>query len=247
MPVSITSSDLPARPRQATGKRLASTIFSGLPANAREAAGKLLQELMLSEQTINLSSLVHHFADCDLLEVDIEGDGYCLPAGMLSDKTLVVIPSNGQNERRRFTLAHELGHLACHYQDDREFIGEEERWCDTFASELLMPRARVEAFERTVGTLADWLKFPGRFQVSRWAAARQLWEYCGVVMTSERLNAVRGDARYDAVRAELLALARATDGPKDRYRNLSDGTECLLSWPTGMGSIAIARIQPPHR
>lgn len=221
----------------------ASTAFSSLPVGPREAAGQLLGDLMLREQTINLSSLILNFHDCDLLEVDIEGDGYCLPAGMLSDRTLVVVPSKGQREeRRRFTLAHELGHLACHYNRKRGSIRDEERWCDTFASELLMPKPRVDAFARTVATLADWLKFPPYFKVSRPAAASQLWDYCGVVMITERLDARPRDPRYSAVRRELIALCRAPTVVGDTFQELSDGTMCLIRHPLNQGYIAVAKV-----
>lgn len=225
---------------------LASAIFSDLPLSPREAAGKLLGDLMLSQQTVNLSSLILRFRDCDLLNVDIEGDGYCLPAGMLSNKTLVVIPSKGQGEeRRRFTLAHELGHLACHYNGKRESIRDEERWCDTFASELLMPKIRVDAFARRVASLADWLKFPHDFRVSRTAAARQLWDYCRVVMITERLDAKPGDARYDAVRRELIALAGTTDAEGDTFQKLRDGTGCFIRRSWNQGYIAVAQVSDP--
>lgn len=220
---------------------LASTTFSDLPVGPREAAGRLLARLMLSEQTINLSSLIVRFRDCDVLEVDIEGDGYCLPAGLLSDKTLVIIPSKERGERRRFTLAHELGHLACHYNGRRAAIRDEERWCDTFASELLMPKTRVAAFARTVTTLADWLKFPQHFKVSRAAAARQLWKYCSVAMVTRRLNAKPDDPRYDALRREMIALAHATAGTGDRLKKLGDGTECFIREPCNEPYVAVAR------
>jgi len=235
-------SDPGAGPRQASGALVAGTIFRGLPDNPREAAERLLGELMVREQTINLSSLVNCFRDCDLMEADIRGDGYCLPAGLLSKKTLIVIPSKGQGEeRRRFTLAHELGHLACHYRDNRDLILDEERWCDTFASELLMPKTRVAAFARTVTTLADWLKFPQHFKVSRLAAARQLWEYCSVAMVTRRLNAEPGDPRYDALRSEMIALAQATAGSGDRFQRLSDGTECFIREPRNEPYVAVAQ------
>jgi hypothetical protein len=221
---------------------LASSIFSDLPASPREAAGHLLGHLRVRQQTINLSSLILRFRDCDLLEVDIEGDGYCLPAGMLSDKTLVVIPSKGQGEeRRRFTLAHELGHLACHYNTRRGSI-DEERWCDTFASELLMPEARVTAFAQSVTTLSDWFKFPQHFKVSRPAAARQLWDYCRVVMITEKLNARPDDARYVAIRRELNALSVAGKMIGDTFGKLGDGTACLVRQPPNQGYIAVARL-----
>lgn len=221
--------------------RLASQTFSALPAAPRQAARALLDALMLEEQTINLSALIQRFSDCDLLEVDIEGDGYCLPAGLLSKKTLVVVPAKGQGEaRRRFTMAHELGHIACHYQARR--VTDEEQWCDTFASELLMPKERVLAFSKTARTLADWLRFPDHFKVSRPAAARKMWDYCSVVMITDKLDAKPGDARYDGARRELIALALGTQGAGDTYQALSDGSACLIRRRRNQGYDAVAKL-----
>jgi hypothetical protein len=222
---------------------LASDLCSDLAAGPRIAAGQLLGKLMIREQTADLASLIHNFADCELLEADIEGDGYFLPAGLLSPKMLIVVQARTRHkERRRFTLAHELGHLACHHNRRRGLIRDEERWCDDFAAELLMPKPRVDAFAQKVVTLADWLDFPDRFGVSKLAAALQLWEYCGVIMITGKLNAKPRDRRYAAARLQLMELAAATRAEGDTLFALADGTECLVRWTGNKGYSAVARI-----
>jgi Zn-dependent peptidase ImmA (M78 family) len=79
----------------------------------------------------------------------------------------IVISPYQSEERRKFTIAHELGHLFLHMgylldsdlwsgQDDKiyKYFGtaEEEYQANVFASALLMPR---EEFEKTVSELAE--------------------------------------------------------------------------------------------
>lgn len=83
-----------------------------------------------------------------------------LPKGMLGAskveglKKLIVVSSNLYNEeQKRFTLAHELGHILihrginCFYENDLKIIHttkEKENEADRFAVELLMPRKSIE-------------------------------------------------------------------------------------------------------
>jgi hypothetical protein len=219
----------------------ARTLFSSLPATPREAAAEVLAELRVREQTINLSSLIHRLSDCELLEVDIEGEGYCLPAGTLGDKTVIVIPVKAREERLRFTLAHELGHLACHYGGFGEKLRDEERWCDIFAAELLMPRSRVEMFAKAVKALDDWLRFLIHFNVSRTAAALQLWNYRGLVLAADRLETKVGDPICDAVRNQLTVHARKMT-PGDVHGKLADGSSYFIRKERGRGFVALAQL-----
>jgi hypothetical protein len=220
----------------------ARALFSGLPAAPREAAAKVLAELRVREQSINLSSLIHRFRDCQLLEVDIEGDGYCLPAGTLGSKTLVVVPIKASEERLRFTLAHELGHLACHYSGLGDRLRDEERWCDTFAAELLMPKSRVESFASTVNALEDWLGFLAHFNVSRTAAALQLWHYRGLVVAAHQLGAKARDPICEAVRRQLTARARDMSQSSVARGELADGNPYFIRKDGGRRFVALAQL-----
>ena len=71
-----------------------------------------------------------------ILEIDFEEkfDGFC---EYVEDLAFIILSSKGY-ERNRFTLAHELGHLILNFQMDLD-DKEKERYCDYFASCLLMP------------------------------------------------------------------------------------------------------------
>lgn len=207
---------------------LAQQVLSDLPLSPRDAAMRLLAELRLRQQTINLKSLVSRFDDCELLEADIEGDGYCLPAPLLGPRHVIVVPLRGRGEERvRFTIAHELGHLARHFNGGETGDETEERWCDVFASELLMPRARVEAYACGARSLVAWLEFPERFKVSRHAAARQLWDYRGLILASERLD-LKATEEYRRKRDALLAAARRVEEFGDTAITLDDGSAAFV-------------------
>lgn len=76
--------------------------------------------------------------------------------------------------RRRFTIAHELGHWALHRpvlrQASTELEGQWEREADEFAAHLLMPRDQVEMHMRMYGTAI----IDRHFGVSRAAASHML-------------------------------------------------------------------------
>ena len=94
---------------------------------------------------------------------------------------IIVINNSDTHKAQSFTLFHELGHLlkkqsVLDEQKEMEIQGDEEKWCDMFAGEVLMPQKdflrEVETFShqeplekqiRQIGKLA------GRFQVSSYA------------------------------------------------------------------------------
>ncbi len=80
-----------------------------------------------------------------ILEIDYEEkfDGFC---EYIDNLAFIILSSKGY-ERNRFTLAHELGHLILDFDNDIE-DKEKERYCDYFASCLLMPsKAMKKEFE----------------------------------------------------------------------------------------------------
>lgn len=86
----------------------------------------------------------------------------------------VIVPWNTSIVRDRFTIAHELGHLCLHYQDDglRSFYrygrDRQETEANAFASALLMPAAEFEAAYAQLS--GDLMAIRERFVVSRAAA-----------------------------------------------------------------------------
>lgn len=76
-----------------------------------------------------------------ILEIDFEEkfDGFC---EYVQDLAFIILSSKGY-ERNRFTLAHELGHLILNFKvelDEKEI----EKYCDYFASCLLMPENAIK-------------------------------------------------------------------------------------------------------
>lgn len=71
-----------------------------------------------------------------ILEIDFEEkfDGFC---EYIEELAFIILSSKGY-ERNRFTLAHELGHLILDFKEELD-EKEKERYCDYFASCLLMP------------------------------------------------------------------------------------------------------------
>lgn len=69
------------------------------------------------------------------INYDEKFDGFCEYVDGLA---FIILSSTGY-ERNRFTLAHELGHLILNFKLELSDL-EKEKYCDAFASALLMPR-----------------------------------------------------------------------------------------------------------
>lgn len=141
------------------------------------------------EAPARLSTLVQA---CTLLDCQVE----TAPLGGESGRTFrdgnrwKIQIAEGQNYRRqRFTLAHELGHLLLRTQDRN--CPDEERFCDEFAAELLMPRqALLHAARSQPQTIATARDLADRFHVTTGAAVVRLnqiagWSTCILTFWSE--------------------------------------------------------------
>lgn len=116
----------------------------------RKIAKKILIRYSL-EPPVDLSQIIDgegfHYE-----ESEIQGDGYSI----LNDKRIVINSDNPYIPRKRFTIAHELGHCIIPWHDDvtmcqiddyytaKNRLDIQEKEANVFASELLMP--------------ADWMK-----------------------------------------------------------------------------------------
>ena len=112
--------------------------------------------------------------------------------------------------RRRFTVAHELGHALFHSDDERWVLsrgrGPREKFADDFAGEFLMPSEGIRRFIEDAG-------LPPRIVDPVDAIHIQRYFHASFPMTLVRLrqmNAMSG-ATFDALRASVrpVALARA--------------------------------------
>lgn len=75
----------------------------------------------------------------------VQVDGY---SQLLGDYALIVLNQNkGSQERKNFSLAHELGHLILHAEEDFDGSEQKEREADEFAACFLMP---TESFSKDI-------------------------------------------------------------------------------------------------
>lgn len=122
-------------------------VESGI--SPQEAARITRQKLKLGTnpardifQLLEANGVIVYQWDCDIKEFD--------GVSILSDKGyhVVVLNMNMSNDRKRFTLAHELGHIIMHQSP--EFIivesRDKEQEAHDFASEFLMPEAAVRSY-----------------------------------------------------------------------------------------------------
>lgn len=110
-----------------------------------------------------------------------EGGVFRLP----SDELIIKLNSASPPTRRRFTLAHEIGHLLLGEPGLRSSCGrnrELERKCDAIASELLMPTDEAVTFIKGLGKPSpEKLKaMASRFEVSLEVAARRAHQDLGL-------------------------------------------------------------------
>lgn len=103
------------------------------------------------------------------LGASVEQSGRLIESGRVrrSHKGLVVtLRDSDSMVRRKFTAAHELGHVLC--ADFKWRVPEdEERWCDEFAGELLLPKRWLSAiFGRRPESLDTLNAIAARAQVS---------------------------------------------------------------------------------
>ena len=144
----------------------------------------LARELLGNEPAIptNLRSIAMRLNVESVIEELLPFDGM-----LVREKGILSIRLNSRSHplRRRFTFAHELGHilLASGENHDakwkrRACKGREiERLCDAVASELLMPENEVRAFfANNEVSLQKVSIFASRFQVSLQAAAARVGE-----------------------------------------------------------------------
>jgi len=103
----------------------------------------------------------------------------------LGDGRAIVLDGAGDSGRRRFTIAHEIGHFVLHPERCRPERGGavneagrmQEREADAFAAELLMPEYLVREAVRQQGL--DDARLADRFEVSRKAMQTRL-RYLGL-------------------------------------------------------------------
>ena len=148
-------------------------------AHIRRQAGRLLQSAGVSREPVSLRDVV---SALNLEVVQTTGEPFLSEGALqpVGDGHAIVVRGATNERRRRFTIAHEIGHFVLHpgrlAPERGGAVNEawrlQEREADQFAAELLMPedlvRAAVVEHGGDVSRLAD------RFDVSRQAMQTRL-------------------------------------------------------------------------
>ncbi len=145
----------------------------------RRQATRLLDSAGVSHEPVSLRDVV------SALNLELVGktrEPFTSEAALepLGDGRASVLNGAGDSGRRRFTIAHEIGHFVLHPERCRPERGGavneaermEEREADAFAAELLMPEHLVREAVREQGL--DVARLADRFEVSRKAMQARL-------------------------------------------------------------------------
>ncbi len=145
----------------------------------RLQAERLLHSAGVSREPVSLRDVV---SALNLELVHKTREPFACEAALepLGDGHAIVLRGGSDERRRRFTIAHEIGHFVLHPQRLSPERGgavnaalrEQEREADQFAAELLMPEPLVR--EAVVQQGGDVERLAGRFDVSRQAMQTRL-------------------------------------------------------------------------
>jgi Zn-dependent peptidase ImmA (M78 family) len=147
----------------------------------------VLKKVGIAQPPVEVDKVISIWAELRLIDEDLDGSGYLLPLGRLGGE--IIVNKNHSLERKRFTIAHELGHWVLGLMWKKKF-GEFkqpqgiayaviEKWCDQFATNLLMPRALVESWISDPDKplfIDAILRASGAFKVSDEAFFLRVWE-----------------------------------------------------------------------
>lgn len=146
-----------------------------------------------------------------------------IPVG---DELRIYLRADVSPEQKSQIIGHELGHVAIRRWGLR-VDGDEERWCQRFASALLLPRATVTCGWRATGgdlalLLARWadvpptavlLRVPEALGLATWIVqgSRARYTY-GPAPTRAVFNAANDARRAGTARVDGLRAVRLADG-----------------------------------
>ncbi|ABF40124.1 protein of unknown function DUF955 [Candidatus Koribacter versatilis Ellin345] len=149
-------------------------------------AVRVLERAEVSVAPVNLRRVIALWKNLYLVEEDLDGSGYLLPMGNLGAE--IIVNKNDSPERKAFTVAHEMGHWILGLRvkkSEGEFKQPDvphhilERWCDSFATGLLMPRHLLESAipqKESAALLHSVLQASQKFGVSEEAFFIRIWQ-----------------------------------------------------------------------
>lgn len=123
---------------------------------------QILEAVGHSRPPVDLDTVCSLWPDLSIIEDDLDKDGYLVPLGIHGAD--LIIRRGDPSTRKRFTVAHELGHwVLAHLDGGMLSLGAaskgtiafrtehkrqtpEEMWCNRFAASLLMPLNDLETY-----------------------------------------------------------------------------------------------------
>jgi Zn-dependent peptidase ImmA (M78 family) len=116
----------------------------------------------------DVRAIVGKWSQLSVVETDLDGDGFFVDLGEIGGE--ILLKKNKQETRKRFTLAHELGHfLVRHHIQEHPKKQDIENWCNNFAAAILLPKLMLSRHLKSGGLtrLTERLREgPAVFQVS---------------------------------------------------------------------------------
>lgn len=139
----------------------------------------VIPEILLNSSNTNppviLKNVVALWAGLSVTFEDIDSEGFIIDLGKTGGH--IIIKKSSITERQRYTLAHELGHwylkeygIDIKYSSSNSRNENIEKWCNKFASELLMPTEwfRGDVLNKDYSRIVrNILSLPHRYSVSR--------------------------------------------------------------------------------
>jgi len=199
-----------------------------------QLATALLRQMPDLDGDVPIESMALALDILAIKNVPLQGIAGCLQCDPLKSEGQIVVNANDARRRRRYTIAHELGHFLnerhrptseygfdCTDEDMRSpkrsgRRQQQEREANTFAIEVLTPRRLLARHLKPSAELEHALEIARRFDISREAAAR----------------------RYVALHDECLAAVFSRSG-RIRYIEKAEGFPRTSVWsgdPLPVGS-----------
>lgn len=206
----------------------------------RDLASRILSSAEQKRPPVDIEAVVKLWPELRLSEDDLDGEGYLLGMGQLGAE--IIVRSSAPTPRKRFTVAHEIGHwvLQKHSRVPLKCAGNAdlERWCDSFAAELLMP--------------ASWIRYHFGREVNESFAQRLSSGHRAFSVSSEALrNRVSELYSVDVCRYRSapggppdlsFALSRSTVGLARKIVGHPDLTDLLQRSRSFSTSIEVGRL-----
>jgi len=147
-----------------------------LPDN-NKLVSNILSQCNISSPPVPLSRALELYKELEVAEDNIKGEGYIVDLGNLGGQ--IILNESTKDERKRYTLAHELGHWVLHtyglsISNDTKNGPDAniERWCNQFAAKLLMPEDWILSSISSINLnnlISAILTLPSKFRVSKQA------------------------------------------------------------------------------